>query len=259
MADATITRQAIDETYGHLSYGAMTAALLADAQARWPERGVTAMTTMWMDDHDIESIIFLARPNVIVALAEPEDSPATELRKAIQAHCKQAAERHGKWLRDNDIASLNRPKRAEMRIDDCTGKRRYVRNDSGYDWLEQLSAKDVRRIGKRYVDNGLHSPDTLAEQVRRITSSDWTDSQAMEWLVGQWSLEDGLRSVASGRIPAYISVDALTPAEFAIDGYQLDLLFSEFGDQHVLEVQTAMEDRPTIVDDAPLGEYVAAF
>ncbi len=256
MTDMTMTREAIQCAYGDRTYRDQVVHMLADARARWPERGLTAMTTGWMDDPSIDSIIFVGSPNVIVSLVARSESPAHAMRADIRRLCKQAAERHGRWLSDNALGVMRRPDRPTLRIDTCSGRRRYDRTQPGYDWLELLSKSDVRRLSKRWVDGGPQSPDVVAHHARTLMGTDWTDCEAIGWLLEQWALEDGLRSVANGRLPHYVNAESMMPAEYADHGYSLELLFSDFAEQHIAEVEA---DRPDVCVSAPLGEYTAAF
>jgi hypothetical protein len=86
-----------------------------------------------------------------------------------------------------------------------------------------------------------------------------SDDAAMAWLIERWLLADALRSVASGRLPAYgPDPDSLLPPELALDGYQLPLLFSAdptVAVAHVVDVQAAAAARDTaaILGRARLG------
>lgn len=161
-----------------------------------------------------------------------------DIRKAAAAE----ADELGVWLADNSLDKLARPERLRSTRDMVSGQARRVRDSAGFDFLEGLSEAELRRVRARMVDGDLFSPDLLGDQVRRVTNLDMSDDQAMDWLVDQWLREDGLRSVASGRLPKYANVDNLIPADYGLEGYRLADLFGVDIDEaagHVAQIQAA--------------------
>lgn len=168
---------------------------------------------------------------------------ARAITKRIKADVRQVAQQEadnlGSWLFNNDLSQLSRPDRLR-RSTDIFGRTTSRRDAAGYDWMEQLDDAELGRVRKRMVDGDLFRPDLLAEQVRRKTDSDMGDDEAMAWLVDRWLHEDALRSLASGRIPRYADTGNLIPAEYAMEGYDLELLFGQELDEavgHVAQVQ----------------------
>lgn len=165
--------------------------------------------------------------------------------KAVKADIRATAAREADnlaaWLSDNSLDQITRPAALRRRADMLSGGQRSVRAELGnYDFLEQLDAGELRRVRGRFVDADLHKPDLIAQRVRDITNTDYTDDEALDWLVDRWLHEDGLRSVASGRIPKYADPENLIPGDYALDGYQLDRLFGVGVDDaagHVAQVQ----------------------
>lgn len=163
-----------------------------------------------------------------------------QIRSDIRAAAKQEADELGDWLFNNDLATLTRPERLVRRTDLVSGQSRFARTQSGYDWLEQLDDAETARIRARMVDSDLFTPDVLSGVVRQKTNLDLSDDEAMNWLIDRWLQEDGLRSVASGRLPKYANPENLLPADQALEGYRLDQLFGVDLDDaagHVATVQ----------------------
>ena len=167
-----------------------------------------------------------------------------ELAKQIKSDVREVARREandiGGWLADNDLDVISRPDRLRQVMDPATGRRRYVRDQAGYDWLEQLDGPAEARVRRRMVDGNEYRPDVLAEQVRRKTNLDLSDDEAMDWLIDRWLQEDGLRSLASGRVPRYADPTNLLPSEYQLEGYDLARLFGAELDEaagHVARVQ----------------------
>lgn len=165
---------------------------------------------------------------------------ADQIKRDIRDIAKREADELGSWLTSNDLGHLTRPKRVERVTDIGTGRARSARTQSGYDFLETLDDGELARIRKRMIDSDLHSPDVIAEQVRRKTNLDMSDDEALDWLIERWLHEDGLRSVASGRIPKYADPDNLIPGEYGLEGYDIAKLFGTRADDaagHVAAVQ----------------------
>lgn len=165
---------------------------------------------------------------------------AGQIKADIRAVARKEADDLGGWLFDNDLAQLTRPARLKRKTDIVSGARRSVREQSGYDFLEQLDDAEVARVRKRMVDSDLYSPDLVAEQVRRKTNLDLSDDEAMQWVTDRWLQEDGLRSLASGRVPKYADANNLIPGDYALDGYEIESLFGVELDEaagHVAQVQ----------------------
>jgi hypothetical protein len=163
-----------------------------------------------------------------------------DVRADIRGAARAQADEVGSWLFDNDLADLTRPARLVRRTDLISSDTRFVRTQGGYDWLEQLDGPEAARIRKRMVDSDLFTPDVLSDVVRQKTGQDFTDDEAMGWLVDRWLQEDALRSVASGRLPKYADPGSLMPAEQGLEGYRLDQLFGvELDDAagHIATVQ----------------------
>jgi hypothetical protein len=164
---------------------------------------------------------------------------AKQVKADIRAAARREADDLGGWLAENDLDVMTRPARLERKVD-ASGRVRQVRTDSGYDFLEQLDDAGDARVRKRFVDDLNYRPDTVADQVRRKTNLDLTDSEAMDWLTDRWLQEDGLRSLASGRVPRYADPANLLPAEYQLEGYDLTRLFGVDVDDaagHVARVQ----------------------
>lgn len=161
------------------------------------------------------------------------------IKSDIRSVSRAEADNLGTWMHDNDLAQLTRPERLQRRTD-IFGGTRSVRDQSGYDFLEGLDDAEISRVRGRMVDSGLFSPDLMAEQVRRKTQRELTDDEAMNWLVERWLHEDALRSVAAGRVPRYANPNTLMPAEYDLEGYQLERLFGVDADDaigHVAQIQ----------------------
>lgn len=170
---------------------------------------------------------------------------ARALTKTIRGDIRDVAKREADdiagWLLDNDLGQLSRPTRLRRQKDQISGATRSVRSQSGYDWLEGLDDAELRRIQNRYVDSDLYTPDVVADQVRLKTGLDMTDDEALEWLSQRWLQEDGLRSVASGRIPKYGNPADMLPADYGLEGYDIERLFGVDLDDavgHVASVQS---------------------
>jgi hypothetical protein len=163
-----------------------------------------------------------------------------DIKADVRGAAKAEADNLGAWLFNNDLAQLSRPERLVRRTDMISGQTRFARTQSGYDWLEQLDDAEAARIRMRMVDSDLYTPDVMAGVVRSKTNLDLSDDEAMNWLVDRWLQEDGLRSVASGRLPRYAEPNNLLPADQALEGYRLDQLFGVDVDDaagHVATVQ----------------------
>jgi hypothetical protein len=163
---------------------------------------------------------------------------------AVKADIRTAAGREADelaaWLDDNSMAELTRPTRLRQTTDVVSGGRRSVRTESGYDWMEGLTDAEARQVRRRFTDSGLFTPDVVADQVRRVTNLDMTDDEAMDWLTERWLHADGLRSLASGRIPRYANAENLVPGEYSLDGYDVARLFGDTEDAigHLAQVQS---------------------
>ena len=177
------------------------------------------------------------------AVTEDQYLNARALTKQIKADVRQVAKAEaddiGGWLLDNGLSQLSRPERLK-RSTDIFGRVASRRTQAGYDFLEGLDDAELARIRKRMVDGDLYRPDLLADQVRRKVAGDMTDDEAMAWVTERWLHEDALRSLASGRVPKYADAGNLIPAEHALDGYDIELLFGQDLDGavgHVAQVQ----------------------
>lgn len=163
-----------------------------------------------------------------------------DLKADIRGAAKAQADELGEWLFNNELNSLSRPERLVRRTDLVSGQSRFARTQGGYDWMEQLDSAELARVRTRMVDSDLFTPDVLADLVRSKTGQDFTDDEAIGWVLDRWLQEDGLRSVASGRLPKYADPGSLMPAEQGLEGYRLDQLFGvEIDDAagHVATVQ----------------------
>jgi hypothetical protein len=181
-----------------------------------------------------------------------------EIKRDVRALARSEADNLGGWLSDRDLGELSRPTRLKQRTDLVSGGRRSVRTESGYDFIEQLDDAELARVRRRFTDSDLFPPDVVAEQVRRVTNLDLTDDEAMDWLVERWLQEDGLRSVASGRVPKYANAENLIPGDFAQEGYQIERLFGTDLDDaagHVAAVQRdgAKRFAARVLGDAKVG------
>lgn len=168
---------------------------------------------------------------------------ARALTKQIKSDVRQVAQQEADdldgWLLDNGLSQISRPDRLRKSTN-VLGQTGYRRQAAGYDWMEQLDDAELARIRRRMVDSDIYKPDLLAEQVRLKTGDDLTDDEALGWLVDRWLHADGLRSLASGRIPKYADAANLIPGDYALDGYDLELLFGQELDDavgHVAQVQ----------------------
>lgn len=168
---------------------------------------------------------------------------ARAITKQIKADIREVARAEADdldgWLLDNGLSQISRPDRLRKSTN-VLGQTGFRRQAAGYDWMEQLDDAERARIRKRMVDSDIYKPDLLAEQVRLKTGDDLTDDEAMGWLVDRWLHADGLRSLASGRIPRYADAGNLIPGDYALDGYDLELLFGQELDDavgHVAQVQ----------------------
>lgn len=177
-----------------------------------------------------------------------------EIKRDIRSVARAEADDLEGWLFDNDLAEINRPSALRQRTNMLTGARESVRDDAGWDWLEQLDDAEVRRVRERMVDGSPWSPDLIAEQVRRKTNLDLSDDEAMDWLVERWLHADGLKSLASGRIPKYANTENLIPAEYAEQGYSLDLLFGAADDDAAGHVAQVLADEGERVAGRILGD-----
>lgn len=167
---------------------------------------------------------------------------AKAMLPGIKSDIRQIAKRESSnlsaWLDDRDLARLTRPTKLRKTAD-ITGRTRYVRSESGYDWLEGLTDEEARQIRRRFTPSDLYTPDVVADQVRRITNQDFTDDEAINWLTERWLHADGLKSLSSGRVPSYVNPSGLLPAEYSLDGYDVVRLFGDTDDAvgHIAEVQ----------------------
>ena len=163
-----------------------------------------------------------------------------DVKRDIRQTAAQEADNLGAWLSDSSLDQISRPSRLRQTTDIVSGRRRSVRDDAGFDFLEGLSDAELARVRRRYADTDLFSPDLLSDQVRRVTNLDMSDSEAMDWLVDRWLQEDGLRSLASGRVPRYANPENLIPSDYALDGYEIGRLFGVDVDEaaaHIAQVQ----------------------
>lgn len=163
-----------------------------------------------------------------------------DVKADIRRLARREADELGGWLGSRDLDRISRPARLRQERDIATGVVRRRRDQSGFDFMEQLDGPELRRVRERMTDSDLFSPDLLAEQVRRVTNLDLTDDEAMNWVVDRWLHEDGLRSLASGRIPRYADPNNLIPADYDLGGYDLERLFGVDLDEaagHVAAVQ----------------------
>ena len=164
---------------------------------------------------------------------------AKQVKADIRAVAKKEADNLSSWLDDRDLGQLSRPDRLR-RGTDIFGGTRSRRDQAGYDFLEGLDDAELAQVRRRFVDSQSHPPDVIADQVRRVTNLDLTDDEALDWVVERWLHADGLRSVASGRLPRYADADNLLPADYGLEGYRLDLLFGVDVDEaagHVAQIQ----------------------
>ena len=162
-----------------------------------------------------------------------------EIRSDIRAIAAREADDLGNWMFNNELNALTRPARLQQ-VTDVAGRRRFVRGQSGYDWMEQLDGPELARIRKRMVESDLYTPDVIAGVVRSKTNLDLGDDEAMQWLVDRWLHEDGLRSLASGRVPKYANPENLIPGDYALEGYRIENLFGVDLDDaagHVAQIQ----------------------
>lgn len=179
----------------------------------------------------------LARWDITEAQFNQGRALAKQVKADIRATARAEAAEVGGWLANNDLDVLTRPDRLRQRM---SGRRTFVRDQSGYDFLEGLDDAELRQVRARMTDSGLYSPDLVAEQVRRKTSMDFSDDEALMWLTERWLHEDALRAVAAGRLPRYANASSIMPADFAEDGYNLERLFGVELDEaagHVARVQ----------------------
>lgn len=181
-----------------------------------------------------------------------------DVKADIRGAAKAQADELGDWLFNNELNSLSRPERLVRRTDMISGQTRFARTQSGYDWMEQLDSAELARVRTRMVDSDLFTPDVLADLVRSKTGQDFTDDEAIGWVLDRWLQEDGLRSVASGRLPKYADPGSLMPAEQGLEGYRLDQLFGVEVDDaagHVATVQaeTAAREAASILGSPTTG------
>lgn len=182
----------------------------------------------------------LGRWGVNEAQLENARAVVKEIKADIRQVAAKEADTLGAWLSDSSLGEITRPKRLKRQTDILTGQQSSVRTESGYDFLEVLGDAESARVRKRMVESDLFKPDVLAEQVRRKTNLDLSDDEAMDWVVDRWLQEDGLRSLASGRIPKYADPDNLIPSDYGLEGYRIEHLFSVDLDEaagHVAAVQ----------------------
>ncbi len=175
-----------------------------------------------------------------------------QIKSDIRRVAGQEADNLGGWLLDNDLSQLSRPDRLRKSTN-ALGQTGFRRQAAGYDWMEQLDDAELARVRKRMVDGDLHRPDLLAEHVRRKVPGDMTDDEAMAWVVDRWLHEDALRSLASGRIPKYADAANLIPGEYALDGYDVELLFGQELDDAVGHVAQVQARAATEYADRALG------
>lgn len=166
----------------------------------------------------------LARYQVTEAQYLAARALTKQIKQDVRAVAQREADDLGNWLFNNELDRITRPQRLR-RSADFTGRVRSVRDQGGYDWLEQLDDAELRRVRARMVDDDLYPPDVLAGVIRQKTESDMSDDEAMEWLLERWLHEDALRSVASGRLPKYAEPANLIPPDYAMEGYDLARLF----------------------------------
>lgn len=194
-----------------------------------------------------------ARYGVTADQVKTARGPARQIRADIRQIAQAEADDLRYALEQKDLDLLTRPGRLRRTVDDVTGRVRFRRDQSGYDWFEQLTKEERGRINLRLVDSGEYAPDLLAERVRRMTNQDWTDDEAIEWLTGQWLREDALRSVASGRNPKYWDIDDLLPNDYELEGYRLSELFGRNADEAAAHVAQVTQDQAAMYADRTLG------
>lgn len=170
-----------------------------------------------------------------------------QMKSDIRAVAKKEADDLQQWIFNNDLDGIERPPPLRKSTDLVSGKTRYRRDSpQDYDWIEQLDDAELARVRTRYEDLGLRTPDIQADRVRALLGNDWTDGQALDWLVDRWLHEDALRSVASGRVPKYGNINDLLPADYGLEGYELDRIFGVDLDDaagHVAQVQVDAAER----------------
>lgn len=147
-----------------------------------------------------------------------------QIKADIRAVAKQEADEANRWLFNNELDQITRPTRLQQGTN-VAGARVFRRTESGYDWLEQLDEQELRQVRRRMTDSDLHTPDVLADRIRRKTETDMGDDEAHLWLMERWLHEDALKSLASGRLPKYVDPASIIPGDYALDGYDLARLF----------------------------------
>lgn len=179
---------------------------------------------------------------------------AKQIKADIRAISKAEANNLKEWLEDHSIHVLTRPSRLERVRDTLnSGKFRSVRRDSGYDFLETMPQKQLERTRHRMIDSDLYTPDQLVERARQLTGADFQEEEAVQWIAEQWFREDGLRSVASGRVPGYTSVEDLMPADYGLEGYRIGDLFGPDNDHAIAHVARVQADAAELYARRTLG------
>lgn len=161
-------------------------------------------------------------------VTEQQYLTARALTRTIKADIRSVAQREaddlGAWLFNNELDKIARPERLQRSMDQF-GRMRSRRTQSGYDWLEGLDDAEMRRVRARMVDDDIYMPDVLAQVVNQKSNLDLQEEEAMQWLLERWLHEDGLRSLASGRLPKYVDPDSIIPPDYAMEGYDIARLF----------------------------------
>lgn len=231
----------------------------ADRRARIEESRLAAQQARMASQQATATAGGQVDPNVLAAWGVTEEQlvAARATVKAVRRDIRQIAAKEadelGGWLSDRDLGVMSRPARARQTTDVVTGARRSVRDQSGYDWLELLAPEERARVAKRWTNSDQFAPDVVAEQVRRVTNREMTDGEAMDWLVDRWLHEDGLRSLASGRVPKYADADNLIPADYGLEGYRVEALFGNNLDDAAGHVASIQAEQARIYAERTLG------
>lgn len=190
---------------------------------------------------------------VNVAQVRAARKVAKEVKRDIKRLAAAELDEIDNVLSSNSIESLSRPDKLK-RVTSVTGNSRYVRQKSGYDFIEQVDAAQLRRLKERYVDSDVYSPDLLAERVRNMLNQDLTDDEAIEWLMDQWMRRDGLQSVIAGNNPKYVDIDALLPNDYEMRGFKLSEIFGKTADEAAGHTAQVLADEAKTYADRALGQ-----
>lgn len=180
--------------------------------------------------------------------------------KQVKADIREAARREAEvintFLDERELSQLTRPARLRQKRDLITGQTRYVRDQSGYEFIEGLDDAAKARVRARMTTaTADYTPDVHVGRINALTGQDFTEGEAMDWLTDLWLREDGLRSIASGRIPKYADADALLPGDYEFP-YKVTEIFGRSTDEAAAHIAQRQAEIAAEFAERALGRPV---